>query len=95
MDTLLSDAKLHLPSARGEDMFSPEPSSNWRAGVMAFKWLLGTSGKSNELHVKLPGAGTMRVNVGKHVDRALKSQKNEFDSRSERAGAGVERKPKT
>ncbi|MHC2088676.1 hypothetical protein [Methylobacterium sp. CM6244] len=94
MDTLFPSAKFHVASVRDDDPIASEPSSNWRAGVMAFKWLLASSAKSNELQVKLPGAGTVRVNIGKHVDRALKSQKNEFDSKSQRSGTSGKFKPK-
>ena len=44
--------------------------------TMTLAWLLGTRDKSGQLSVRLPGAGTVRVDVEKHVDKALKGKAN-------------------
>lgn len=68
--------------------------SNRCGSAMTLKWLLPSHARNKQLRVKLPGAGTVRVDVGKHVEKALKSQSNEFVSKSRGNGASPVTKPK-
>jgi hypothetical protein len=49
---------------------------------MALKWFTPSKPVRKEQQFRLPGAGVVRVDLDKHVEKALKSQKNEFFRRS-------------
>lgn len=49
---------------------------------MLFKWLVAPPAHNRQLRVKLPGAGTVQVDIDKHVDKALRKQPHD-SARSE------------
>lgn len=92
MDTLLDTAEPVSVSEPIAQAPQGAPRSGQRVRTMTNKQLLTYPVNNGQLRVKLPGAGSVRVDVDKHVDKALKGKNNEFAGKSKPAGHSEDNK---